>query len=193
MGGRGLALQRGQSTVELALSSVVLLLLLLGLLDFARAFYFGVRLQDAARAGARVAVSYNWKTGSYPSLDDCDIKTAVDSVLTSAGMLASEFAGASTTACPPNQTTTCPATQSNPTPQLYSPPYKDTAYSTSTAQPLLYICYENSPGVEPPLNSPQGQYVNVIVLYRFGFITGFLQNAIGPGIPISGNYEGRLP
>jgi TadE-like protein len=193
MGGRGFARQRGQSTVELALSSVVLLLLLLGLLDFARAFYFGVRLQDAARAGARVGVAYDWKSGTYPSLDDCDIKAAVDAVLQSAGMTASQFAGASSSACPPNQSTTCPATQSNPTPQLYSPPYQDSAYSSNTGQPILYICYENSAGLEPPLNNPQGQYLNVIVLYRFGFITGFLQNAIGPGIPISANYEGRIP
>ena len=193
MGGRGPWLQRGQSTVELALSSVVLLLLLLGLLDFARAFYFSVRLQDAARAGARVGVAYDWQSANYPTLDDCDIKAAVDNVLAAAGMAASEFAGSNTTACPPNQTTTCPATVNSPSPQLYNPPYKDTAYPAATGQPVLYICYQDSPGLEPPLSAPAGQYLNVIVLYRFGFITGFLQNTLGPGIPISGNYQAHIP
>lgn len=191
MGGRGPWLQRGQSTVELALSSVVLLLLLLGLLDFARAFYFGVRLQDAARAGARVGVAYDWTAGTYPSLDDCDIKTAVDSVLTSAGMQASEFAGANTTTCPPHQTTTCPATKDGNS--QFDPPYKDTSFPSSTGQTLLYVCYEDSPGVEAPLTNPSGQNLNVVVLYRFGFLTGFLQNTLGPGIPISGNYQARIP
>ncbi len=183
MGGRGASLQRGQSTVELALSSVVLLLLLLGLLDLARAFYFGVRLQDAARAGARVGVLYDWQDGTYPRLDDNDIKAAVDDVLTSTGMQPSQLANPGGT--------TCPATVDGNT--VFDPPYKDTAYPTATGQPLLYICYENSQGVEPPLSNPSGQYLNVIVLYRFGFLTGFLQNTLGPGIRLSGNYQGRIP
>src|SRR5712692_6069274 len=45
--------QRGQSLVEFAISSIVLLLLMMGLLDLSRAFYYAVNLQGAAREGAR--------------------------------------------------------------------------------------------------------------------------------------------
>ena len=183
MGGRGPSLKRGQSTVELALSSAVLLLLLLGLLDLARAFYFGVRLQDAARAGARVGVAYDWTTGTYPHLNDANIKAAVDDVLTSTGMQQSQLSNGGGA--------TCPATADGNT--TFSPPYKGTDYPSSTGVPQLYICYEDLQGVEPPLASPSGQNLNVVVLYRYGFLTGFLQNTLGPGVQISGNYQGRIP
>src|SRR5437588_949785 len=100
MRGRGMARRRGQATVEFALSSVVLVLLLLGLLDFARAFYFSVRLQDAARAGGRVGVLYAPQTGTYPGLNDTAIHAAVNAVLSSAGLPNSDLMNPGTT-CPP--------------------------------------------------------------------------------------------
>jgi len=51
--------QRGQSLVEFAISSTVLLLLAMGLIDLSRAFYFSVALQGAAREGARHAAWFN--------------------------------------------------------------------------------------------------------------------------------------
>ena len=50
---RGRGPHRGQSTVEFGLSSVILLLILLGLIDLGRAFYFAVGMQSATREGAR--------------------------------------------------------------------------------------------------------------------------------------------
>ncbi|TMG05094.1 MAG: pilus assembly protein [Chloroflexi bacterium] len=41
--------RRGQSLVEFAISSTVLLLLAMGLIDLSRAFYYSVSLQGAAR------------------------------------------------------------------------------------------------------------------------------------------------
>src|SRR5438093_9790830 len=51
--------QRGQSLVEFAISSMVLLLLAMGLIDLSRAFYFSVSLQGAAREGARHGAWFN--------------------------------------------------------------------------------------------------------------------------------------
>jgi Flp pilus assembly protein TadG len=47
--------ERGQSLVEFALALPVLLLLLLGLVDFGRAFYYTSTIANAARAGAEYA------------------------------------------------------------------------------------------------------------------------------------------
>jgi TadE-like protein len=47
--------QSGQSLVELALALPVLLLILLGLADFGRAFYYTTAIASAARAGAEYA------------------------------------------------------------------------------------------------------------------------------------------
>jgi Flp pilus assembly protein TadG len=45
--------QRGQSAVELAMVTPVLIVLLLGAADMGRAFYFGIAANSAARAGAQ--------------------------------------------------------------------------------------------------------------------------------------------
>lgn len=45
--------QRGASIVEVALMTPFLLLLLIGVIDFGRAFYDSIELENAARAGAQ--------------------------------------------------------------------------------------------------------------------------------------------
>jgi Flp pilus assembly protein TadG len=52
---RLMAGQAGQSLVEFALALPVLLLILLGLADFGRAFYYTTAIANAARAGAEFA------------------------------------------------------------------------------------------------------------------------------------------
>jgi len=51
--------ERGAALVELALATPLLLILIVGVVDFARVFYVGMQVTDAARAGAQ------W--GSSPS------------------------------------------------------------------------------------------------------------------------------
>src|SRR6266705_1965982 len=75
------ARQRGQSLVEFAISSIVLLLLMMGLLDLSRAFYFAVNLQGAAREGARHGSWFDTASRSNTYLDDADIMDAVNSAL----------------------------------------------------------------------------------------------------------------
>jgi Flp pilus assembly protein TadG len=52
-------LQRGQSLVELAISSVVLLMLLSGAFDFGQAYFSFVLLNNAVSEGARWAAAYS--------------------------------------------------------------------------------------------------------------------------------------
>lgn len=49
--------QRGQSLVEFALVVPILLLLVLGIMEFGRAYSTSLALQNAAREGARLAVT----------------------------------------------------------------------------------------------------------------------------------------
>ncbi len=50
---------RGQSTVEFGASALVLVLLVFGLVDLGRVFYFDVGLQGATREGARQATWFD--------------------------------------------------------------------------------------------------------------------------------------
>src|SRR5438034_10261274 len=77
--------QRGQSLVEFAVSSTVLLLLAMGLIDLSVAFYFSVSLQDAAREGARHGAWFNTAARQNNFLDDNDVMTAVKQALYGAG------------------------------------------------------------------------------------------------------------
>src|SRR2546428_10471514 len=70
--------QGGQSLVEFAISSIVLLLLMMGLLDLSRAFYFAVNLQGAAREGARHGAWFNTAARANLFLDDADVMPAVN-------------------------------------------------------------------------------------------------------------------
>src|SRR5262252_6731897 len=80
--------QRGQSLVEFAISSTVLLLLAMGLIDLSRAFYYSVALQGAAREGARHGAWFNTAGRYNPYLDDTDVMQAVNQALAGAGLTA---------------------------------------------------------------------------------------------------------
>src|SRR5712692_4330518 len=86
--------QRGQSLVEFAISSIVILLLMMGLLDLSRAFYYAVSLQGAAREGARHGAWFNTASRANIYLDDADILSAVNSALSGAGLTGTLVAGA---------------------------------------------------------------------------------------------------
>jgi hypothetical protein len=174
------SVSRGQSTVELAISSVVLLLLMTGLLDLSRVFYFSVSLHAAAREGARHGAWFNTSARQNQYLDDGDIKDAVDKTLAGAGLGPSTLVGG----CPGNSP--------------FNTPYPTASYPP-TGQVYLYICYDalGSPtgaGTCCPAGSPPGQDnlswtgkdLDVIVLYQYQFVTGFL-NFLGNGVQIPAN------
>jgi Flp pilus assembly protein TadG len=166
----GLSSQRGQSLVEFAASSVVLLLLVGGLVDIGRSIYVQESLSNAVREGARHAVWYDAPTLSHPYLDDAQIKAAVDTELTTISLPASVLK---------NPGTTCPSpTDGN---SSHNPPFASSAYPPTANQPWLYICYNNTPGLDyaaPAMNMGQLD-VNVILLYTYGPLTPLVKSQFG--------------
>src|SRR5260370_38418528 len=78
-----------------------------------------------------------------------------------------------------NPGTTCPTpTDGN---AYHNPPYADSAYPTTAGQVWLYICYNNTPGLDfiaPPTNQGQRD-LNVIVLYSYGPLTPLISAQFG--------------
>ena len=163
--------QRGQSLVEFALSSVVLLLLVGGLVDIGRAIYVSESLSNAAREGARHAIWFDASHQSNPWLDDNEIKTTVDAELATISLPASTLK---------NSTTTCPApTDGN---SYHNPPYANSAYPSTPNQTWLYICFNNTPGIDfvsSPATNMSQQDVNVIVLYSYSPLTPIIGAQFG--------------
>ncbi|MEO8744027.1 MAG: TadE/TadG family type IV pilus assembly protein [Candidatus Dormiibacterota bacterium] len=162
--------QRGQSMVEFALSSVVLLLLVGGVVDIGRAMYITEALSNAAREGARHGVWFDAPRLSHPYLDDNEIKTAVDSELATISLPASVLK---------NPGTTCPApTDGN---SFHNPPYASSAYPTTADQSWLYICYNNTPGLDfsSPATNQSQKDLNVILLYSYSALTPVVSAQFG--------------
>jgi Flp pilus assembly protein TadG len=156
--------------VEFAVSSVVLLLLVGGLVDIGRSIYVQEALSNAAREGARHGAWFQAATLSHPYLSDTQIKAAVDAELATISLPSSVLK---------NPGTTCPnVTDGN---AQHNPPYVSTAYPSTASQPWLYICYNNTPGLDftsPATN--QGQLdLNVIVLYTYGPLTPLVKSQFG--------------
>lgn len=187
--------QRAQSTVEFGAAALVLVLLLFGLIDLGRVFYFDVGLQGAVREAARHATWFDPETGTNPSLYDTDgwngqpcsdpnphpgIKESVDCNLSKSGLPPSVLQ---------NPTVTCPGpTDGN---SAYNPPYNDTAYPGALNTPSLFICYANTPGLDittaPADNSLKGTDVNVILVMSFGFASGLMSGVFGNSVHIVSN------
>jgi Flp pilus assembly protein TadG len=162
--------QRGQSLVEFALSSVVLLLLVGGLVDIGRGIFVSESLSNAAREGARHAGWFDAPNQQWPYLDDTDIKTAVDQELAAASMPASVLK---------NPGATCPSAADGNA--FHNPPYNNVYYPPTSAAPWLYICYANTVGLDytSPPSQQGGVDVNVIVLYTYSPLTPLIGGQFG--------------
>jgi len=172
--------QRGQAATEFAISSIVLLLILLGLIDFSRVFYFDTGIHGAAREGARHGAWFDTPTRRNPYLYDAEIKATVDQALNGVtGVAPSVLAG------------NCPtSSDGNP---YHNPPYVSSAFPVAGVYnvPNLYICYNNDPSLDitvaPADNSYKLEDLNVILLMNYGLATGFMQDQIGKNIPVAAN------
>jgi Flp pilus assembly protein TadG len=156
--------------VEFALSSVVLLLIIGGLIDIGRAVSVSEVLSSAAREGARHGAWFDAPSQAHTYLTDAQIKGVVDAALRANALPASTLK---------NPGTTCP----NPTDgnAYHNPPYANSAYPVGANQVWLYICYDNTPGVDitaPPTGQSQ-QDLNVIVLYSYGPLTPLISGQFG--------------
>ena len=154
--------QRGQSLVEFALSSVVLLLLVGGLVDIGRGISVSETLANAAREGARHGAWYDAPNQRTPYLNDASIQAAVDQELTSASLPASTLKPG------------CPSVSDGNA--YHNPPFPNATYPAAANQPWLYICYNNTSG--PPVQGG-GQDLNVIVLYTFSPMTPLISGQFG--------------
>src|SRR5712692_719454 len=174
--------QRGQSLVEFAISSIVLLLLAMGLLDLSRAFYFAVNLDSAAREGARHGAWFNTAARANFYLDDNDIMQAVNQALGGAGLTGTFV---------PSPGCLLP-TDSN---GFNNKPYPASAYPSTPQAVNVYICYTYPGGGlqtgtmpnHPNDNSWRLGDINVSLLMNFQLITPFIQNLFGNGINLAYN------
>ncbi|HSS60559.1 MAG TPA: TadE/TadG family type IV pilus assembly protein [Candidatus Limnocylindrales bacterium] len=162
--------ERGQSLVEFAVSSVVLLLLVGGLVDIGRSVFVQETLSNAVREGARHGAWYDAPSLSHPYLYDNQIKGSVDAELAAISLPASVLK---------NPGNTCPtSTDGN---AYHNPPYTSASYPPTANQPWLYICYANTPGLDytsPATNMGQLD-LNVIVLYTYGPLTPLVKSQFG--------------
>jgi len=177
--------QGGQSLVEFAVSSVVLLLLVGGLVDIGRSIYVSEALSNAAREGARHGAWFDAPSQSHPYLSDGQIKSAVDTELASISIPASVLK---------NPGSTCPSsTDGN---AFHNPPFASSSYPPSANQAWLYICYNNTPGLDftSPATNQGTLDLNVIILYTYGPLTplvksqfGVFQVAVNQHMTVQGN------
>jgi TadE-like protein len=180
--------QRGQSLVEFAISSILLALLMMGLLDLSRAYYFAVNIQGAAREGARHGAWFDTASRTNKYLDDADIMQAVDQVMAGAG-----FDGV-TYALPQLRTAGgCLAPTDGNT--INNRPYPASAFPTGSQAVYVYICYTQPNGATKVSSMPAHPNdaawrlgdVNVAILMNFQLLTPMIQSLFGGGIQLAYN------
>jgi hypothetical protein len=170
--------------VEFAISSTVLLLLAMGLIDLSRAFYYSVSLQGAAREGARHGAWFATAARNNPYLDDTDVMTAVKQALYGAGFQDSQINLVNNGGClTPSDSNT-----------INNKPYPQSAYPTTPQTVNVYICYTEpsgqqfgTMGAHPADNSWKLGDVNVSILMDFQLITPFIQGIFGQGLDLAYN------
>jgi hypothetical protein len=180
--------QRGQSLVEFAISSVVLLLLLMGLLDLSRAFYFSVDIQGAVREGARHGAWFDTASRTNKYLDDADIMLAVDQAMAGAG-----FDGV--TYPLPTLVNTGSCLAPNDGNSFNNRPYPASAFPTGAQAAYVYICYTQPGGgaqlSSMPTHPSDASWrlgdVNVAILLNFQLLTPMIQSLFGNGISLAYN------
>jgi Flp pilus assembly protein TadG len=156
--------------VEFALSSVVLLLLVGGLVDIGRGIFITQVMSSAAREGARHAAWFDAPQQGTPYLYDAQIKAVVDQELAADSLPASVLK---------NSSTTCPSVADGNS--YHNPPYASSAYPGTVNVAWLYICYDNTAGTDftSAPSKQSGMDVNVIVLYTYAPLTPLLGNQFG--------------
>ena len=176
--------QRGQSLVEFAISSMVLLLLAMGLIDLSRAFYFSVSLQGAAREGARHGAWFNTASRENIYLDDADVMTAVRDSLHGAGFTDAKIHFIGSGGC------------LNPSDGngVGNKPYPAAAFPAASQEVNVYFCYttpggltSGSIGSHPTDNSYWLGDINVAILMNFQLITPLIQGMFGNGLNLAYN------
>ncbi|MDQ6919063.1 MAG: pilus assembly protein [Candidatus Dormibacteraeota bacterium] len=173
----------GQSLVEFALASVVLVLLFGGLVDLTRAIHFADVLQGAAREGARSGAAYSAGSTSNPGLYDLAIKAVVDAQLNAGGLPSSILK---------NPGIDCPAVADGN--GFHNPPYASAAFPGIANQPWLYICYDNT-GLDflsTPATGYAGRDLNVVLVMAYGPLTAVVTAPLGGNLGLATSVHTRI-
>lgn len=159
--------QAGQSLVEFAIASTVLVLLFGGVIDLSRGMQISDVLHVAARDGARYGVLFSAASASNPNLNDSAIKSAVDADLNPNGLPSSELKGGISGGggC-------LTPTDGN---GYHNPPFSASSYPSTSGQAWLYIC----------LTSGSPQDLEVVVLDNYGPLTGAVPLNLSGGFAIA--------
>lgn len=169
---------RGQSLVEFALASVVLVLLFGGLVDLTRAIHYADVLQNAVREGARQGAAFDPAKPNNPSFDTAHITTIVDAQL-NAGGLPSSIAGAG-----------CPSVADGNL--WHNPPYPSSVFPVTANQPKLYVCYDNLSGTPPATFTNPERDLNVILVMAYGPLTAAVPTPLGGNLGLTANWHIRV-
>jgi Flp pilus assembly protein TadG len=180
--------QRGQSLVEFAISSLVVILLLMGLLDLSRAFYYSVNIQGAAREGARHGAWFDTATRSNKYLDDDDIMLAVRQAMAGAG-----FDGVNLPV--PTQVKSAACLSPTDGNAFNNKPYAAATKPATTGRVNVFICYTQPGGAVQtgtlPTHPTDASWrlgdLNVAIVMNFAMVTPLLQNMFGSGIALQYN------
>ena len=194
---RGRGGQRGQALTELALSSLFLILILFGAVDFARVYNADTALQEAARVGARHGALYDPNSNRDPFLCDTStvsgcpastntytsgdgIKQVVDKILAGAGLPASTL----------EANASCVGGTSP-----FNGPFT-TQFANDVGanynHPYLYLCYDTSSGSPGTRPTPPGKCAStgcvehdleVVVLMKLSLV---ITGEFGPALSIVG-------
>ena len=170
--------------MEFAISSMVLLLLAMGLIDLSRAFYYSVSFQGAAREGARHGAWFNTAARQNNFLYDDAVLTAVKQALYGAGFTDAQIHPMPSGGCLNPSDANADGNK----------PYPQAAYPASPQNVNVYICYTDPYGnmsgqraSAPPDNSWKLGDINVALLMNFQLITPLIQGLFGSGIDLAYN------
>jgi Flp pilus assembly protein TadG len=132
----------------------LLVLVVLGISDLGRAFYYATAITNAAREGARHGTYFDPGTSSNPYDTQSGVFAAVQA---EANYVSLSQLSAPGTACPSG------------------PPYTSN-YPTTANSGNVIVCFNGNWSTTP---ATAGQYVKVIVLYNYQPITPLLGKFIG--------------
>lgn len=172
--------ERGQSLVEFAIASTVLVLLFGGVIDLSRGIQLSDVMHVAARDGARYGIQFSGGSAGNPNLNDSAIKSAVDADLNPNGLPTSVLkAGIGGSPLTYNGAGCLTPSDGN---AYHNPPFPAGDYPTTSGQPWLYIC----------LTSGTQADLQVVVLENYGPLTGVVPTNLPGGFEIAASIHMKV-
>lgn len=175
-----LSRSRGQSLIEFAFLAPVMLLLIVGMIDLGRGFYYQTEITDAARDSARTMIAGSTSSGG-PGYQAVCYEAERD--LTNIGI--GNVTCQNMSAAPPYVAGLDYASPSSG--QALALIYCGSAYAATTGSACLTAGLDNPTGCDTQ-NSPH-TCVDVTVVYTFAFFSQEIQQIGGPSLQLSDTAE----